>query len=45
MIKDHKFEKAKFVGLQALKNICKSPEHERYLRSMGAGDLIVLANM
>ena len=32
VIKDPKFEKVKFVSLQAVKNMMKSAEHERYLK-------------
>jgi hypothetical protein len=32
VIRDPKFEKVKYVCLQAIKNISKSAEHERFLK-------------
>jgi len=40
-----KFDKLKFLCLQAIRNISKSPEHERYLKQIGASDLIMTAQV
>jgi pantoate kinase len=45
VIRDPKFDKLKNVALQSIKNIIKNPDHERYLRQLGANDVIVMANM
>jgi len=40
-----KFDKMKFVCLQAIRNIAKSPEHERYLKQIGGADLILTSQV
>jgi len=45
LIRDPKYEKMKPVCLQAVKNLLKSAEHERYLKQLGANDVIMSANM
>eukprot|EP00347_Sterkiella_histriomuscorum_P015644 403356242 len=45
VVRDPKFDKQKFVTLQAIKNLIRSAEHERYFKQIGANDVIVMANM
>jgi hypothetical protein len=44
LIRDPRHEKSKTLLLQSLKNIMKHPDHERYLRQIGANDVMLLAN-
>jgi hypothetical protein len=43
--RDPRFDKMKFVILQAIKNMIKVQEYERYFKQQGANDVIVMANV
>lgn len=45
IIRDPKFEKVKFVCIQAVKNIVRSGDHERFLKQIGANDIIMMLNV
>ena len=45
IIRDPKYEKVKYVCLQALKNIIRSSEHEKFLKQIGANDILMLTNI
>lgn len=44
LIREPAHDKSKMLLLQSLKNIMKHPDHERYLRQIGANDVMIMAN-
>ena len=45
IIRDPKLDKQKYIALHSVKNLIKISENERYFKSIGANDIIVMANM
>lgn len=45
LLRDPRHERSKMMLLQAMKNIMKFPDHERYLKQIGANDVMMMANM
>lgn len=45
LVKDPKYERMKVINLQSIKNIVRFSDHERYLRQLGASDVIAQANV
>lgn len=43
--REPKYDKAKVITLQCIKNIMVSPDHESYLRQRGAKDVLMMAKM
>lgn len=44
LIRDPRHEKSKMMLLQAMKNVMKFPDHERFLKQIGANDVMIMAN-
>lgn len=44
LLREPKHERSKSMLLSTVKNIVKYPEHERYLKQIGANDILVLAS-
>lgn len=45
LAREPKFEKQRVITMQAIKNLSKLPEIERYFKTMGANDVLLMANM
>ena len=44
LIREPRHERSKMLLLQSLKNVMKYPDHERYLKQIGANDVMIMAN-
>ncbi len=44
LLREPAHDKSKMLLLQSLKNIMRHPDHERYLKQIGANDVMIMAN-